>query len=95
MRAFHKRYFALGVSQATCPVCVSLGRVFMQLSSARGHTHELEAVLCCCQDALQRALALLPFTRFAERRYPDDQGFKDEMQRIWQQWQSTGTLVVR
>ena len=24
----------------------------------------------------------------AEQRYPDDQGFKDEMQRIWQQWRS-------
>jgi hypothetical protein len=23
-----------------------------------------------------------------EQRYPDDQGFKDEMQRIWQQWRS-------
>jgi hypothetical protein len=23
-----------------------------------------------------------------EQRYPDDQGFKDEMQRIWQRWRS-------
>jgi ParB family chromosome partitioning protein len=26
----------------------------------------------------------------AERRYPDDQGFKDELQRIWQRWRSQG-----
>jgi hypothetical protein len=24
----------------------------------------------------------------AEQRYPDDKGFKDEMQRIWQQWRA-------
>ena len=63
MRAFHKRYFALGVSQASWPVRVSLGWgscSYHHLSSARGHTLELEARSLLLRDALERALALLP-----------------------------------